>query len=96
MAKLALHEQVEHDRWKAKRILIKGKACGMLASEKSVAETTSELQVLRRTIERWRSNGFPLFDKPRSGRPRQTDSDERVVGAALMHGSLTNFKRDGG
>lgn len=43
------------------------------------------MPVSRRTIERWRSNCFPLYDKPRSGRPRQTDSDsdERIVSPAV-------------
>ena len=63
----------------------------MLENRKSVAETVSELPVSHRSIERRRKYCFPLFDKPRSSRPRQTcsDSDESVVNVVPLH----NFKR---
>ena len=71
---------------------LKGRVCGMLESGKSVAEIARELPVSRRTIQRWRGNLFPLFDKPRSGRPRQTcsESNEKIVSAALRDPSLTS------
>ena len=43
-----------------------GKASGMLESGKSVAEVSEELIVSERTVLRWRSNDFQLFDKHRS------------------------------
>lgn len=84
--------RAERERRKAEKIFIKGKACGMLESGKSAAEIASELPVSRRSIERWQSNHFLLFDKPRSGRPRQTDSelDARIVNAALKDPSVTS------
>ena len=77
-----------------KFLLKASEACGMLESGKSVAETASELPVSRRSIERWRGNGFQLFNKPRSGRPRQTGSevDERLVNAVLTDPSITSVE----
>ena len=64
----------------------------MLESGNSVAETANKLPVSRRLIEWWRNNCFPLFDKPRSGRLRQTCSElnERVVNATLRDPSITS------
>ena len=83
--------QVKRERRKAKKNFIKGKACRMLGSGKSVAETASELPVSRCLIliEKWLNNCFHFLTKSPAVDRRQT----ALIWTRVVNATLTAYSQ---